>query len=124
MRAVTTSCRAGGNWAHQPRAVLLPATPSTFSPRLAPRLGPFVVSSPLGVATLAAPSQAAQELVVQLDGLTLPLDIDQLAAWARNPAHPRGTWGCGSTCWSLVAAGIYCACFGPPWCRTAPWPAS
>ena len=42
---------------------------------------------------LAPPAQAAQDLVVQLDGLTLPLDIDQLATWARNPAHPRGDLG-------------------------------
>ena len=47
----------------------------------------------LGVTQLATPAQAAQELVVQLDGLTLPLDIDQLAAWARNPAHPQGDLG-------------------------------
>jgi len=52
-----------------------------------------VASLLLGVAPLAAPAQAAQELVVQLDGLTLPLDIDQLAAWARNPAHPQGDLG-------------------------------
>ena len=47
----------------------------------------------LGVVPLAPPAQAAQDLVVQLDGLTLPLDIDQLATWARNPAHPRGDLG-------------------------------
>jgi len=47
----------------------------------------------LGVVSLAPPAQAAQELLVQLDGLNLPLDIDQLATWARNPAHPQGDLG-------------------------------
>ena len=47
----------------------------------------------LGVVSLAPPAQAAQELLVQLDGLNLPLDIDQLATWARNPAHPQGDQG-------------------------------
>ena len=66
---------------------------SQFAPRLAPRLGPILASLLLGMAQLAPPVQAAQELIVQLDGLTLPLDIDQLAAWARNPAHPQGDLG-------------------------------
>ena len=30
---------------------------------------------------------------MQLDGLTLPLEIDQLASWSRNPAHPQGDLG-------------------------------
>ena len=68
----------------------MPAALSQFAPRLAPRLGPILASLLLGVVPLAPPAQAAQELVVRLDGLTLPLDIDQLAAWARNPAHPKG----------------------------------
>jgi hypothetical protein len=42
---------------------------------------------------LVPPARAAQELVVQLDGLTLPLDIDQLASWSRNPAQPQGDLG-------------------------------
>ena len=66
--------------------------PSAVS-KFCQRLGPIVTSLLLGVAPLAQPAQAAQELVVRLDGLTLPLEIDQLAAWARDPAHPQGDLG-------------------------------
>lgn len=71
----------------------MPSALSRFAPPLAPRLGRILASLLLGVVPLALPAQAAQDLVVQLDGLTLPLDIDQLATWARNPAHPRGDLG-------------------------------
>ncbi len=71
----------------------LPSAVSQIAARLAPRLGPFLASLVLGVAPLVPPAQAAQELVVQLDGLTVPLDIDQLASWSRNPAQPQGDLG-------------------------------
>lgn len=71
----------------------MPSALSRFAPPLAPRFGRILASLLLGVVPLAPPAQAAQDLVVQLDGLTLPLDIDQLATWARNPAHPRGDLG-------------------------------
>jgi len=76
-----------------PLAAPLPAAPSQFAPRLAPRLGPILASLLVGVVSLVPPAHAAQELLVQLDGLNLPLDIDQLATWARNPAHPQGDLG-------------------------------
>jgi predicted dienelactone hydrolase len=41
------------------------------------------------------PARAAEELVVRFDGLELPIDLNDLEAWSRNPAQARGdqaTW--------------------------------
>ena len=40
-----------------------------------------------------APIRAAEQLEIQLDGLELPLDVGELEAWSRDPAHPRGDLG-------------------------------
>ena len=38
----------------------------------------------------AAPLRAAELLEVQLDGLQLPIDLQALEAWTRNPSRPEG----------------------------------
>ena len=39
----------------------------------------------------ALPSRAAQQLVVRFDGLELPIDLQELEAWSRNPRTRRGS---------------------------------
>jgi len=41
----------------------------------------------------AQPAAAAELLEIQLDGLTLPLDVAELEAWNRDPARPQGDLG-------------------------------
>ena len=40
-----------------------------------------------------APVRAADLLEIQLDGMALPLRVDELEAWSRDPARPQGDLG-------------------------------
>jgi hypothetical protein len=39
------------------------------------------------------PVRAAELLEIQLDGLQLPLDLEELQAWSKDPSRPRGDLG-------------------------------
>ena len=56
----------------------------------AARRGGAALASLLLPLVLSRPATAAQQLVVQLDGLQLPIDLAQLAAWSRDPRRSQG----------------------------------
>ncbi|EDY38548.1 conserved hypothetical protein [Cyanobium sp. PCC 7001] len=61
--------------------------PARLLPPPASRLFGVLASLLVSLAPLAAlPSRAASELVVELDGLQLPIDLDDLEAWTLTPA--------------------------------------
>ena len=44
-------------------------------------------------AALPLPARAADQLEVQLDGLRVPVDLQELEAWSRDPRRPQGDLG-------------------------------
>ena len=64
---------------------------------LARRRGGLLGSLLAGLLLLPAlappPLRAAELLQIRLDGLVLPLDLGELEAWSRDPAHPQGDLG-------------------------------
>ena len=60
------------------------------------RCGGLLGSLLAGLLVLAlppAPVRGAELLQIRLDGLLLPLDLRELEAWSRDPAHPQGDLG-------------------------------
>ena len=56
----------------------------------AARRGGAALASLLLPLALSRPAAAAQQLLLQLDGLQLPIDLAQLAAWSRDPQRSQG----------------------------------
>ncbi len=53
----------------------------------------LVVGPALVAAVAPQPARASGEVVVELDGLKLPIDLDQLAAWTLKPDRASGSLG-------------------------------
>ena len=51
-------------------------------------LGSLLAGLAIAMALPQRPAPAAEVLEVQLDGLQLPIDLQALEAWSRDPAHP------------------------------------
>ena len=56
-------------------------------------LGSLLAGLLLLPALAPPPLRAAELLQIRLDGLVLPLDLGELEAWSRDPAHPQGDLG-------------------------------
>ncbi|MEI8251978.1 MAG: hypothetical protein WCF98_12480, partial [Synechococcus sp. ELA057] len=67
--------------------------PLALIPALAAAVSLGATLSLAGTVSLAAPAGAAESLQIQLEGLELPLSLDQLEAWSRRPMLSAGRPG-------------------------------
>ena len=70
---------------------VLPAASRLVASRARGRLKRLAIGLATSVLlTLPLPALAAEQLLLQLDGLELPLDLAELEAWSRDPLHNGG----------------------------------